>query len=163
MAKQRVFPPSLAQSPSAFPLRPASHPPSHLPACRQGGIPELKPLELGEGREGASEARGSLWDDAVIPAGGAWGKLRSGQAWPLGAALAGQPCRERSKETPDAAHQRHRPQFPAPACYDRRYPSPQQAQHPQPRQRVGPCGVARAAGRPAVPEPRRPWRRRSLG
>ncbi len=42
-----------------------------------GAIPELKPLELGEGREGPGEARGALWADAVIPAGGAWGKQRS--------------------------------------------------------------------------------------
>jgi hypothetical protein len=72
-------------------------------------VPELKPLELGEGSEGPGEARGALWADAVIPAGGAWGKPRSGQAWPLGASLAGKPCRERSKETPEAALQRHRP------------------------------------------------------
>jgi hypothetical protein len=67
----------------------------HPPACRQGSIPELKPLELqfGEGREGPGEARGALWADAVIPAGGTWGKPRSGQAWPLGASLAGKPCR----------------------------------------------------------------------
>jgi hypothetical protein len=81
MAKQRVFPPSLAPSPSAFPLRPASRPPSAAtPACRQGPIPEIKPLGLGEGREGPGEARGALCADAVIPAGGAWGKPRSGQA-----------------------------------------------------------------------------------
>jgi hypothetical protein len=55
------------------------------------------------------------------------------------------------------------PQSPAPARYDSRRPSPTQAQHPRPRQRVGPGGVARAAGRPAVPEARLPWRRRSLG
>jgi hypothetical protein len=59
------------------------------PACRQGAIPELKPQELGEGREGPGEARGALLADAVIPAGGAWGKPRSGQEWPLGASLAG--------------------------------------------------------------------------
>jgi hypothetical protein len=33
----------------------------------------------------------------------------SGQVWPLGASLAGKPCRERGKETPKAAPQRHRP------------------------------------------------------
>jgi hypothetical protein len=89
---------------------PASRPPSVTPpVCRQGAIPELKPLELGEGREGPCEARGALWADADIPAGGAWGKLRSGQAWPLGASLAGKPCIERCKETPEAAPQRHRP------------------------------------------------------
>jgi hypothetical protein len=53
------------------------------------------------------------------------------------------------------------PQSPVPARYDSRRPSPTQAQHPL--QRVGPGGVARAAGRPAVPEAHRPWRRRSLG
>ncbi len=72
-------------------------------------MPELKPLKLVEGREGPGEARGALWTDAVIPAGGAWGKQRSGQAWPLGASLAGKPCRERCKETPEAAPQRHQP------------------------------------------------------
>jgi hypothetical protein len=61
---------------------------------------ELKPLELGEGREGPGAARGALWGDAVILAGGAWGKPRSGQAWPLGASLAGKPCREQSKRRP---------------------------------------------------------------
>ncbi len=75
----------------------------HPSACRQGDVPELKPLGLGEGREEPCEARGALRADAVIPAGGAWGKPRSGQAWPLGASLAGKPCRERSKETPEAA------------------------------------------------------------
>ncbi len=50
-----------------------------------------------------------------------------------------------------------------PARYDSRRPSPPQAQRPRPRQRVGTGGVARAAGRPVVPEPCRPWRRRSRG
>ncbi len=54
------------------------------------------------------------------------------------------------------------PHSPAPARYDSRLPSPQQAQHPRPLQRVGPGGAARPAGRPAVPEPRRPWQRRTL-
>jgi hypothetical protein len=53
------------------------------------------------------------------------------------------------------------PHSPAPAPYDSRRSSPQQAQRPRPRQRVGPGGVARAAGRPVVPEPRR--RRASQG
>jgi hypothetical protein len=53
---------------------------------------------------------------------------------------------------------RHFPQSPAPARYDSRRPSPMQAQHPRPRQRVGPGGVAREAGRPDVPELHRPWR-----
>jgi hypothetical protein len=53
------------------------------------------------------------------------------------------------------------PHSPAPAPYDSRRPSPPQAQHPLPRQSVGPGGVARAAGRPVVPEPRR--RRASQG
>ncbi len=55
------------------------------------------------------------------------------------------------------------PLSPVPVRYDSRRPSPSQAQHPRPRQRVGPGGVPRAAGRPAVSEPRRPWRRLSLG
>jgi hypothetical protein len=55
------------------------------------------------------------------------------------------------------------PHSPVPVRYDSRRPSPPQAQHPRTRQRVGPGGIPRAAGRPAVPEPRRPWGRRSLG
>jgi hypothetical protein len=55
------------------------------------------------------------------------------------------------------------PHSPVPVRCDSRRPSPPQAQHPRPRQRVGPGGVPRAAGLPAVPEQRRPWRRRSLG
>ncbi len=62
---------------------------------------------------GPCKARGALRADAVIPAGGACGKPRSSQAWPLGSSLAGKPviapCRKRSKETPEAAPQRHRP------------------------------------------------------
>jgi hypothetical protein len=88
----------------AHPHFPSAWHPAHQapppPACSQGAIPELKPLGLGEGREGPCEARGALWADAVIPAGGAWGKPRSGQAWPLGASLAGKSYRERCKETP---------------------------------------------------------------
>ena len=52
---------------------------------------------------GPGEARGALRADAVIPAGGAWEKQKSGQTWPLGrlgASLAGKPCRERSKRRP---------------------------------------------------------------
>ena len=47
------------------------------------------------------------------------------------------------------------PYSPVPVRYDSLLPSPPQAQHPRPRQRVGPGGVARSAGRPVVPEPRR--------
>ncbi len=47
----------------------------HLPRTNdQGAVPELKPLELGEGRDGPCEARGALWAHTVIPVGGAWGK-----------------------------------------------------------------------------------------
>jgi hypothetical protein len=55
------------------------------------------------------------------------------------------------------------PHSPVPVRYDSRRPSPPQAQHPRPQQRVGPGSIPRAAGRPAVPEPCRPWGRRSLG
>jgi hypothetical protein len=49
----------------------------HPPACRQGAVPELKLLELVEGRQGPSDSRFALRADAVIPAGGAWGS----QVW----------------------------------------------------------------------------------
>ncbi len=96
-AKRRVLPPpGIRISPP--PGLPSTK--RHPPACRQGAVPELKPLELGEGREEPGEARGALWADAVIPAGGAWGKPRSGQAWQLGASLAGKPCSRQSSQRP---------------------------------------------------------------
>jgi hypothetical protein len=42
-----------------------------------------------------------------------------------------------------------------PRPLDSRRPSPPQVERPRPRRRVGPGGVARAAGRPVVPEPQR--------
>ncbi len=72
--------------PGTEPIRisPPPGPPStkcHPPSCRQGAIPELKPLKLGEGREGPGEALGALWADAIIPAeghGGSRGVVRRG-------------------------------------------------------------------------------------
>ncbi len=62
----------------------------------EGKAPIIVPLSKKDGTRATtpitcswwSLACGALWADAVIPAGGAWGKPRSGQAWPLGAFVA---------------------------------------------------------------------------
>ncbi len=89
--KRRVFPPFLAPSPFAFPLCPASRPPSATPPHAARG-PYLSSSNWGLARVTRGLAR------LVAPsgpmarcryyAGGAWGKQRSGQAWLLGASLA---------------------------------------------------------------------------
>jgi hypothetical protein len=101
VAKRRVFPPSL---PGTEPIRISPLPclPStkrYPPACRQGAIPELNPLGLGEGHEGPGEARGALWANGPMPL-LCWRGVGEAEEWSGVAAwrVAGKPCREQKQK-----------------------------------------------------------------
>ncbi len=118
-------------------------------------LTKLQWLELRYGPPGGMRGGGAWWTGGPGRAEGkyGWARCREGGNTPL--------RHVHPSALPPADHLF--PQSPSPSRYDSLRPSPTQAQHPRPRQRVGPGGVARAVGRPAVPEPHRPWRRRSLG